>query len=75
MTIPLQHQEPYRNRKQTISQNVMVAHDFDLKFVHVHAGWEGSASDARVLQDSLNHGFQVPHSKFYLVDAGYANTP
>jgi hypothetical protein len=53
----------------------MVAHDFDLKFVHVHAGWEGSASDARVLQDSLNHEFQVPHSKFYLVDAGYANIP
>lgn len=68
-------QEPYRNRKQTLSQNVMVACDFDLKFVHVHAGWEGSASDARVLQDALNHGFQVPPGKFYLVDAGYANTP
>ena len=53
----------------------MVACDFDLKFVHVHAGWEGSASDARVLQDALNHGFHVPHGKFYLVDAGYANTP
>jgi hypothetical protein len=75
MTIPLRQQEPYRNRKQTISQNVMVACDFDMKFVHVHVGWEGSASDARVLQDALNHGFQVPHGKFYLVDAGYANTP
>ena len=53
----------------------MVACDFDLKFVHVHAGWEGSASDARVLQDALNHGLQVPPRKFYLVDAGYANTP
>uniref|UniRef100_A0A453IQU7 Uncharacterized protein n=1 Tax=Aegilops tauschii subsp. strangulata TaxID=200361 RepID=A0A453IQU7_AEGTS len=68
-------QEPYGNRKQTLSQNVMVACDFDLKFVHVHAGWEGSASDARVLQDALNHGFHVPHGNFYLVDAGYANTP
>ena len=73
---PLAHQqEPYRNRKQTLSQNVMVACDFDLKFVHVHAGWEGSASDARVLQDAINHGFQVPPGKFYLVDAGYACTP
>ena len=51
-----------------------VACDFDLKFVHVHAGWEGSASDARVLQDALNNGFSVPLDKFYLVDAGYANT-
>jgi len=54
---------------------MMVTCDFDLKFVHVHAGWEGSASDARVLQDALNHGFSVPPDKFYLVDAGYANTP
>lgn len=53
----------------------MVACDFDLKFIHVHAGWEGSALDARVLQDALNHGFEVPNDKYYLVDAGYANTP
>ena len=53
----------------------MVACDFDLKFVHIHPGWEGSASDARVLHDALNHGFEVPDGKFYLVDAGYAKTP
>jgi hypothetical protein len=75
VTIPFGQEEPYRNRKQGLSQNVMVACDFDLRFVHVHAGWEGSASDARVLQDALNHGFSVPPGKFYLVDAGYANTP
>jgi hypothetical protein len=74
MILPLEQQEPYRNRKQTISQNVMLACDFDLKFVHVHAGWEGSASDARVLQDALDHGLVVPPGKFFLVDAGYANT-
>jgi hypothetical protein len=42
MTIPTEQQEPYR-KKQGLSQNMMVACDFDLKFVHVHAGWEGSA--------------------------------
>ena len=46
-------QDPYRNRKGTLSQNVMVACNFDNQFVHVSAGWEGSASDARVLQDAL----------------------
>jgi hypothetical protein len=60
MTIPDGQQDPYRNRKQGLSQNAMVACDFDLKFVWVHPGWEGSASDARVLQDALNHGFSVP---------------
>jgi hypothetical protein len=49
MILSLNQQEPYKNRKQTISQNVMVACDFDLKFVHAHVGWEGLASDARVL--------------------------
>jgi hypothetical protein len=53
----------------------MVACDFENHFVHVSAGWEGSASDARVLQDALQNNFYVPEGKFYLVDAGYANTP
>jgi hypothetical protein len=53
----------------------MVACDFNSKFVHVSAGWEGSTADARVLQDAMAHGFYVPTGKFYLVDAGYANTP
>lgn len=52
----------------------MLACGFDLKFVHVHAGWKRSTSDARVLQDALNHGFEVPPGKFFLVHAGYANT-
>jgi hypothetical protein len=52
----------------------MLACDFDLKLVHVHAGWEGLASDARVLQDALNHGLVVPPGKFFLVDVVYANT-
>ncbi|KAJ0965322.1 hypothetical protein J5N97_026460 [Dioscorea zingiberensis] len=75
ITISLALQDPYRNRKQTLSQNVMVACDFDLRFVYVRAGWEGSASDARILQCSLEQGFEVPRGKYYLVDAGYANTP
>jgi hypothetical protein len=39
------------------------------------AGWEGSASDATVLKSALDDGFTVPRGKFFLVDAGYANTP
>ncbi|XP_039118748.1 putative nuclease HARBI1 [Dioscorea cayenensis subsp. rotundata] len=72
--ISLDKQDPYRNRKQRLSQNVMVACDFDLRFVYVRAGWEGSASDARILQHSIKQGFEVPRGKYYLVDAGYANT-
>lgn len=36
--------------------------------------WEGSASDVVVLKSALDDGFQVPRGKYFLVDAGYANT-
>lgn len=75
MTITSNEAAPYRNRKGTLSQNVMVACDFDLNFVYVSAGWEGSASDAGVLKSAIQSGFHVPPGKYYLVDGGYANTP
>jgi hypothetical protein len=65
---------PFRNRKGTLSQNVMVACDFDLNFTFISTGWEGSATDARVLRSAMSRGFLVPPGKFYLVDGGYANT-
>jgi hypothetical protein len=52
----------------------MIACDFDLNITFISCGWEGSASDARVLSSALLKGFQVPPGKFYLVDGGYANT-
>ncbi|KAL8491675.1 hypothetical protein ACS0TY_023319 [Phlomoides rotata] len=40
-------------------------------------GKEGSASDARVLRDSVSrvHGLKVPIGNYYLCDNGYANSP
>uniref|UniRef100_A0A8I7BJ13 DDE Tnp4 domain-containing protein n=1 Tax=Hordeum vulgare subsp. vulgare TaxID=112509 RepID=A0A8I7BJ13_HORVV len=70
MTIASNEAAPYRNRKGTLSQNVMVACDFDLNFVYVSAGWEGSASDAGVLKSAIQSGFHVPPGKYYLVDGG-----
>jgi hypothetical protein len=36
--------------------------DFDLKFTYVLPGWEGSAHDANILNDSLNRpdGIHLP---------------
>ncbi|TVU45982.1 hypothetical protein EJB05_05492, partial [Eragrostis curvula] len=65
---------PFRNRKGTLSHNVMIVCDFDLNITYVSAGWEGSATDARVLRSAMSKGFEVPPGKFYLVDGGYANT-
>jgi hypothetical protein len=52
----------------------MLACDFDLNFIFISCGWEGSASDAGVLRSAISKGFSVPEGRFYLVDGGYANT-
>ncbi|XP_040361961.1 uncharacterized protein LOC112164273 [Rosa chinensis] len=43
----------YRNRYGKTSQNVLAATNFDLEFIYVLSGWEGSAHDSRVLNDAL----------------------
>ncbi|MQM04218.1 hypothetical protein Taro_037011 [Colocasia esculenta] len=74
--VPLVDQPRYRNQKGETSQNVMGCVDFDMIFRSVVVGWEGSAADMRVLRWALESGgFKVPEGKYFLVDAGYANTP
>ena len=52
----------FRGRKDGITQNVLVAISFDLKFTYVLVGWEGSAYDSRVLNDVFARpgGFLIP---------------
>jgi hypothetical protein len=60
--VPRKMQAAFRGRRHTITQNVMVAVDFDLRFTYVLAGWEGSTHDALVLVDALERsdGLRVP---------------
>ncbi|OAY74020.1 putative nuclease HARBI1, partial [Ananas comosus] len=68
-------QAPFRCRKGFTSQNMMAAVLFDLNFLFVCTGWEGSAADMRVLRWACERGgFVVPEGKYYLVDSRYANT-
>lgn len=59
-------QAPWRNRKGFLSQNVFAAVDFDMNFVFVLPGWEGSAHDAVVYKSALEKGFSIPAEKYYL---------
>ncbi|XP_057418332.1 uncharacterized protein LOC130712515 [Lotus japonicus] len=65
----------YRSRKGEIATNVLGVCSRDMQFIYVLPGWEGSASDARVLHDAINrrNGLKVPTGKYYLVDGGYTN--
>jgi hypothetical protein len=60
--VPAEIQGKFRGRKEETTQNVLVAITFDLKFIYVLAGWEGSAHDSRVLGDALSrsNGLKIP---------------
>ena len=59
----------YRNRHGIISQNVLAACNFDLEFMYVLSGWEGSAHDSKILNDALSrrNGLKVPQGIYILI--------
>jgi hypothetical protein len=63
--VPVCDQGRYRNRKQAITTNMLGVVDWNMKFMYVLPGWEGSASDSRVLRDAMRlsrqDAFVVPH--------------
>lgn len=72
--VPETMRAAYRNRKGEVSQNVLAVCSFDMKIVYMLSGWEGSASDSRVFEDAHASDFRIPPDRYYLGDAGYANS-
>lgn len=72
--VPAEDRARYRNRKKFISQNVLAAVSFDMRFVYVLSGWEGSAADSAILEDAQATDFRIPEGKFYLADAGFPSS-
>ncbi|WJX65362.1 hypothetical protein P8452_50034 [Trifolium repens] len=63
----------FRGRKEYTTQNVFAACSFDMKFTYVLTGWEGTASDSKILKDALSRedSLLIPEGKYYLGDAGF----
>ena len=61
----------YRNHKGGISQNVLAACTFDMRFCYILSGWEGSATDGRIFDDARQKNFAIPNGSYYLADAGF----
>ncbi len=57
----------YRGRKDYPTMNVLCACSFDLKFTYVLSGWEGTASDSRILKDALSREdkLEVPEGNIF----------
>ncbi|CAI9260811.1 unnamed protein product [Lactuca saligna] len=70
--VPNRDAPRYRGRKVYPTINVLAACSFDLKFTYVLTGWEGTASDSRILKNALNRDDKlvIPNGRYYLVDAG-----
>lgn len=57
---------PYINRKGFPSQNVLAACNFDLEFIYVVPGWEGSAADSMLWDYARSTTLSIPEGKYYL---------
>nr|KAJ0199769.1 hypothetical protein LSAT_V11C600337800 [Lactuca sativa] len=70
--VPNRDAPRYHGRKGYPMINVLVACSFDLKFMYVLTGWEGTASDSRILKNALNRDDKlvIPNGRYYLVDVG-----
>ncbi|XLR51047.1 hypothetical protein S83_001719 [Arachis hypogaea] len=62
VTVPKSDKSRYRTRKSRISTNVLGVCNRNMNFVYVLSGWEGSASDSRVLRDAITrrNGLKIP---------------
>jgi hypothetical protein len=63
--------EGSQNRKGGLSQNCLACCSFDLCFLYMVSGWEGSAADGALFLSSRFNDLAIPAGKFYLADAGF----
>jgi len=66
VTVPEEDQMRYRGRKGIPTVNVLAVCDFDLQFIYVLTGSEGSAHDSRILVSTMNN----PRLKFPMPPSG-----
>ena len=64
--VPNRDAPRYRGRKGYPTINVLAACSFDLKFTYVLTGWEGTASDSRIVKDALKRDDKllIPRGNF-----------
>ena len=51
----------FRDKRSGITQNVMCTCNFDMQFTYVHARWEESANNSRVMHDAIRQAeYELP---------------
>ncbi len=71
---PIGERAAFRDRKGNLSQNVLAACNFDMKFTDLMTGWEGSVADSTLWVEGQRSGaVSIPEGKYVLGDAGFPN--
>ena len=60
-----------RDRKGMITQNCLAICSFDMKFLYIFSGWDGSAADATMFYDARVTDLPIIQGKYYLADVGF----
>lgn len=63
----------YRDSEGNLSMNVLVACDFDQRFVYMLSGAEGGAFDSQLWDWAMERTLRIPEGKYYLADAGFSS--
>lgn len=63
----------HRDRQGDLTQNVLAACTFDLRFCYILSGWEGSAADGKVWEDARKKDLRIPEGLIWLADAGFGS--
>ena len=63
-----------RDRKGQTTQNCLAICNFEMKFLYIFPGWEGSASDSVMFHDARVTDLPILPGKYYLADAGFPNS-
>ena len=64
-------QQTAQDHKGTITQNCLAMCDFDLKFLYMFSGWDGSTADFTMFHDTHLTDLFVLQGKYYLTNAGF----
>ena len=63
-----------RDYKGGVTQNCLAACNFNLEFVYIFSGWEGSATDSAMFNDVRLTDLHILPGKYYLADAGFPSS-
>jgi len=59
------------DHKGTVTQNCLAICSFDMRFLYIFSGWDGSAADSTMFNDACITDLLILPGKYSLADAGF----